>query len=65
MRDVAHIMKLFFNKMEETFQSNTLEWSSLVFIILSFLFFSTTDFLQRFFRHFSTDFDKNWHMDSP
>ena len=31
----------------------------------SFLFFSTADFLQRFLRHFSTDRDPIWHVDSP
>ena len=32
---------------------------------LSFLFFSTADFLQRFLRHFSTDLYQIWHVDSP
>ena len=31
----------------------------------SFLFFSTADFLQRFLRHFSTDLEQIWHVDSP
>ena len=36
---ICDIINLVFNKMEETFQSNTLDWSSLVFIIF-FLSFS-------------------------
>ena len=50
--------------MEETYQSNTLDWSSLVIFIISFLFFSTADFLQRFLRHFSTNLYQIWHVDS-
>ena len=33
---ICYKINLVFNKMEETFQSNTLDWSSLVFIILSY-----------------------------
>ena len=32
---------------------------------LSFLFFSTADFLQRFLRYFSTDLDQIWQVHSP
>ena len=49
--------------MEETYQSDTLDWSSLV--IFLFLFFSTAVFLSGFLRHFSTDLDQIWHTDSP
>ena len=31
------MINLVFNKMEETFQSNTLDWSSLVIIIIFFI----------------------------
>ena len=34
-------------------------------LFLSFLFFSTADFLQCFLLHFSTDLNKIWPMDSP
>ena len=33
---ICDIINLVFNKMEETFQSNTLDWSSLVFLLISF-----------------------------
>ena len=35
IRDTLCIINLVFNKMEETFQSNTLDWSSLVIFLLS------------------------------
>ena len=38
---------------------------SYYFYYYSFLFFSTANFLQRFLRHFSTDLDQIWHVDSP
>ena len=37
----------------------------LLFIILSFLFFSTADFLQRFLRYFSTNLNEIWQVYSP
>ena len=57
-------INLVFNKMEETFQSNTLDWSSLVFYY-SFLFFSTATCVLRFLHYFSTNLDEIWHVDSP
>ena len=40
LNTICDIINLVFNKMEETFQSNTLDWSSLVFfIILSYFSF--------------------------
>ena len=35
---ICDIINLGFNKMEETFQSNTLDWSSLVILYFSSLF---------------------------
>ena len=64
--DICDMINLALNKMEETFQSNTLDWSSLVLLFfLSFLFFSTADFLQRFLRYFSTNLNEIWHVYSP
>ena len=59
--DICDMINLVLNKMEETFQSNTLDWSSLV---LSF-FFSTATCVLRFLHYFSTNLDEIWHVDSP
>ena len=57
---MCDIINLVFNKIEETFQSNTLDWSSLV---LSFFFF-TAICVSRFLPYFSTNLDEIWHVDS-
>ena len=36
-----------------------------LFFYYSFLFFSTATCVLRFLRHFSTDLDEIWHVDSP
>ena len=58
---ICDIINLVFNKMEETFQSNTLDWSSLVIIIIIL-------FLSHYMRsailcHFSSDLSDIWPVD--
>ena len=36
-----------------------------LFFYYSFLFFSTATCVLRFLRHFSTNLDEIWHVDSP
>ena len=50
---ICDIINLVFNKMEETFQSNTLDWSSLVIIIL--LSFFCSFIVQSYLRQFLMD----------
>ena len=50
---ISDIINLGFNKMEETFQSNTLDWSSLVIIILLSFFFNFI--VQSYLRQFLMD----------
>ena len=50
---ICDIINLVFNKMEETFQSNTLDWSSLVIIIFFSFFFSFI--VQSYLRQFLMD----------
>ena len=38
---ICYKINLVFNKMEETFQSNTLDWSSLVLLLFFILYFSS------------------------
>ena len=46
---ICDLVNIFFIKMEETFQSNTLDWSSLVIIFLSFFFsFIVQSYLRQF-----------------
>ena len=52
---ICGIMNLVFNKMEETFQSNALDWSSLVFIIIIFFSFFFSFIVQSYLRQFFMD----------
>ena len=54
---ICDIINLGFNKIEETFQSNTLDWSSLVFF---YFFLFSTNCVLRFLCQFSTDFSHIW-----
>ena len=45
---ICYKINLVFNKMEETFQSNTLDWSSLVIIIFLSLSFSSLSVIHNF-----------------
>ena len=46
---ICDVINVVFNKLEETFQSNTLDWSSLVIIFLSFFFnFIVKSYLRQF-----------------
>ena len=58
---ICDIINLVFNKMEETFQSNTLDWSSLVL----FYFSLPPTCVSRFLPYFSTNLAEIWHVDSP